>query len=140
MSTAHQSTPFLNIIDGMNTDIKVPHDDEDFNPEQQVCCEELVNCLVYLLRIRTTARALHKVFCPELASILQCISNIFLPATRKITDTAEISIVIQVTDVPLQPLFHQIEARKQHLCVMNRGVHKESSVLTPLGVHEEVRE
>ena len=119
MFITHQSIPLLDIIDRMDTDIKIPHDDEDLNPEQQMCCEELINCLLHLLSIRTTAGALHKVFCPELTGIFQCTSNMFLPVSRNIIDIAKDNIVIQVTDIPLQPLFHHIEAQKQDLLMMN---------------------
>jgi hypothetical protein len=94
----------------MNTDIKVSHDGENLNPKQQVCCKESVNCLLNFLGIRAIARALCEVFGPEATSILQCISNIFLPASRKIMDITKNSIFVQVTDVPLQPLFHQMKA------------------------------
>ena len=109
MSVTYQIVPFLDIIDGMDTDIKVPHDGEDLNPEWQMCCEELVDRLVYFPRIRATTRDLHKMFCPELTGILQSISNTLLPVSRHIAETAEITNAIKVTDVPLQPLFHQME-------------------------------
>ena len=70
MSVTYQFIPLLDIIDRMDTGIKIPHDDENLNPEQQVCCKEPINCLSYLLSIRATTGTLHKVFCPELASIL----------------------------------------------------------------------
>ena len=110
MPITYQGIPLLDIIDRMDTDIKVPHDDEDLNPGKEVCCEELVNCLLHFLSVTVAAGAVHKVFCPELTGILQPISNVFLPSSRKIINIAENSKVIQVTDVPLQPLFHQIEA------------------------------
>ena len=85
----------------MDTGIKVVHDNKHLNPEQQVYCEELLNCLLHLLSIGATAGALDKVFCPELTGIFQSFSNVFLPATRKITNTAEAGIIVQATDVPL---------------------------------------
>ena len=110
MSTTYQGIPLLDIIDRMDANIKIPCDDEDLNPGKEVCCKEHVKCLLYFLSITPTDRALGKVFCPELTGILQCISNVFLPSRRKITNITKNSIVIQVTDVPLQPLLHQIKA------------------------------
>ena len=101
MTTTYQSIPLLDIIDRIDTGIKVPHDDEDLNPEQQVCCEELVNCLLHFLSITATARALHEMFSPEFTGIFQSLPNVFLPASRKIIDLAEVRKVIQVTDVLL---------------------------------------
>ena len=90
----------------MDTDIKILHNNKDLNPEQQVLREELLNCLLNHSNIRTTAGALDKVLCPELTSILQGISNMSLPVSGKITNTAEVSIFIQATNVPPQPPFH----------------------------------
>ena len=109
MFTTYQGIPFLDIIHGMDTGIKVLHDDQDLNPRKEVCCEELVNCLFHFLSVVATAGAL-QVFCPEPTGIFQCIPNVFLPSSRKVINITEDSIVIQVTDIPLQPLFHQIEA------------------------------
>ena len=78
----YQSIPLLNVIDGMHTDIKVLHDNKHLNPEEQVCCEELLNCLLHLVNTRATTGALDKVFCPELTGIPQSISNAFLPVSR----------------------------------------------------------
>ena len=71
MPRTHQNIPLLNVIDRMHTGTKVLHDNEHFSPEQQVLCEELLDCLLHLPRIRSTTGALDKVFCPELAGILQ---------------------------------------------------------------------
>ena len=101
MCITHQNIPLLDIIDRMDTSIKVPHDDKNLNPEQQVFCEELFNCLLHFLSVRATSGALCKMLCPELAGIFQPISNIFLPSSRKIIDIAEVDIVIQITDIPL---------------------------------------
>ena len=35
-STTHQHVPFVNIIDGINTNIKIPQQAEDLNPIQQL--------------------------------------------------------------------------------------------------------
>ena len=101
ISTTHQSIPLLDIIDRIDTGIKVPHDDEDLNPGQQVFCKELVNCLLHFLNIRATAGAPHKVSCPELTGISQCFSNVPLPASRKIIGITDVAMVPQVTDSPL---------------------------------------
>ena len=110
MSTTHQGIPLLDIIDRMDTGIKVPHNAEDLNPEQQVCCEELINCLLHFPSIRATAGALHQMFGPVLTGIFQSFPDVFLPASRKTIDLAEDSTIIQVTDILLQPLFHQMKA------------------------------
>ena len=140
--TYQRIIPLLNVIDGMHTHIKLLHDNESLNPEEQVLCEELLNCLLHFPRIRSTAGALDKVFCPEFTGILQCSSNVFLPESRKIINTAEVSIVIQATNVPFSKLsIHQIEAKEQDFCVMGCRVHKElDRVLAPSTIHEEVRE
>ena len=103
----------------MNTDIKPPHDDEDLNPKEQACCEEFINCLIYLLNIMAVAGNLHKVLCPELACISQSIPNVLLLTSRDIPNLTEDGIVIQVTDIPLQPLLHQVEATEQDLLMVN---------------------
>jgi hypothetical protein len=56
--------------------------------------------------------------CPELACIFQGISNVGSPECREILDLTEDNMVIQLADVPLQPLFHHIEACKQDLFVV----------------------
>jgi hypothetical protein len=58
---------------------------EDLNPKEQVCCEELINCLVHFLNIMATAGNLCKVLCPELACIFQSIPNVFFQASREIS-------------------------------------------------------
>ena len=94
MDITHQNIPLLNVIDGVDANIKVLHDSKHLNPEKQVCCEKLLNCLLDLPDIRATGGALGKVFCPELTGVLQSFSNMFLPSSRKIINTAEVGIVI----------------------------------------------
>ena len=45
--STYPSIPLLNITDGINTSIKIPHKHKDFNPMQKMCCEKLVNCSLY---------------------------------------------------------------------------------------------
>ena len=74
--TTHQCIPFLNTIEGIDTNIKVFHEAEDLNPKQQVYCKEFVNHIPYFLNIWATAWDVYEVICPELACISQCIPNI----------------------------------------------------------------
>ena len=48
--------------------------------------------------------------CPELACIFQGTANVGGPECRKIFDLTEDNMIMQVADIPLQPLLHQIEA------------------------------
>ena len=102
----HQCIPFANIIDGIDSNIKVFHQAEGLNPIWQFCCEEVVNCLVNSPNITAVARNLQQVSCPELTSISQSIPNVCLPASRKIFNFSKGNKVIQPTNVPLQPLLH----------------------------------
>ena len=67
----------------MNADTKIPHDDKDLNPTKKVHCEKLVNCFVHLSVMAATGNPC-KVFCPELACILQCISNLCIAASWEV--------------------------------------------------------
>ena len=73
-------------------------------------CEEFINCLPHLLSIAATTGDDHKVPCPELTGIFQSSPNVELPMSEEIFNFTENSMVIQVTDIPLQPFLHQIEA------------------------------
>ena len=88
----YQHIPMLYIIESINTAIKVSHEAEGLNPEQKMCCEELVNCLIYFLNTRTATRNLYKMLCPEVAGISQYIPNLGFLQT------------------PPQPFPHHIEA------------------------------
>jgi hypothetical protein len=55
LHTTHQCIPLLDIIEGIDTNVKIPHNTEGLNPEQETGGEELVNCLMYFPNIRTTS-------------------------------------------------------------------------------------
>ena len=90
----HLSIPALNIIYGINTNIKIPHNHKDFNPMQKMCCEKLVNCTLYFLDTRAITGDTQKVLCPELACILKSISNVILLLSGEILDLTENGIVL----------------------------------------------
>src|SRR5882757_7609241 len=102
--------PLLDIIYRMDTGVEISHDDKDLNPEQEVRRKEPVDGLLHPLSAVIIAGSLDKVFRPEATSIFQRISDVLLPATIEILYILEISVIIQVADVPLQPLFHNIQA------------------------------
>ena len=52
----------------------------------------------------------------------------------------ENSIVIQVADVPLQPLPHEPQTCQQNFCMVNYRFNNKLTILTMIWVHEEVRE
>jgi hypothetical protein len=124
----------------MNTNSEVPHQAEDLNPIQQVGHEELINCLTHFLNSITAARNLHQVPCPKLAGISQSISNVGLQSDRKILGFIENGIVIQVTDILLQPFPHEVKAGEQDFQVMKWRIHKKPLVFAPFWVCEEIRE
>ena len=97
----HQGAPLLNIIHGIYPNPKVPCESKDLNPIQQIGCEELLDCFLYLPNVGTATRDPQEVLCPELACIFQAITNVVLPAIRKILDITENRIAIQIADVPL---------------------------------------
>ena len=73
--TTYRNVPLFDVIDGINTSIKIPHHNKDFNPKEQVCCKELIDGLLDLLSIVVIVGGFDKVFCPELTSIPQSIPN-----------------------------------------------------------------
>ena len=85
----------------MNTSVKIPHHNEDLNPKEQVCCEELINCLLDLLSIRTTVGGIYEVPCPEATGIPQGIPNMGLLMSGEIFTSTEDSVVIQIADILL---------------------------------------
>src|SRR5882757_499749 len=102
----------------MNTNVQVFQETEGLNPEQEVGCEEFVNCLVHVLNTRTTASSSHKVVCPEAAGILQCTPNVGCSVFWEIFDLGERNIIFQLADVLLQPFLHHIETQKRNLPVV----------------------
>ena len=65
-----------NVIHGINTNTNTPCECKDFNPMQQMHCEELLNCFLYFLSMRTAAGDPQEVLCPKLACIFQSFSNV----------------------------------------------------------------
>ena len=66
----HLHIPLVYILEGINSNVKVLQEAKDLNPKQEGCCEKFIDCLVYLLKAGAINRGLHKVACPEFASIL----------------------------------------------------------------------
>ena len=128
----HQHVPLLYVMESMNTNLKISCKDQDLNPKQEASCKEVLNCLLHILSIITVAKNLCKVVCPELARIFQGIANVSSLEYWKILNLAEDSMVIQLADVPLQPLFHHIETCKHDLFVVDKRVNKELVVGTPM--------
>jgi len=116
---AHQHIPLLYILEGVYTNVKDSHEAEDLNPMQKIGWEELINRFVDLLNPIATVGNFCKVLCPELACICQCIPNLHLATGGKTLSFVKGSIILQITDIFPQPLFHQAEAQKQNLLMMN---------------------
>jgi hypothetical protein len=74
--------------------------------------EKLVYRLMYPLNVRAVGGDARKVSCPKPTGILQRTPNTGFPKRRQVLDLTEDSIVIQVTDVLLQMILHQVKARK----------------------------
>ena len=104
-------------MESMKTNLKISCEDQNLNPKQETSCKEVLNCLLHILSTVTAARNLCKMVCPELACIFQGVANVGSPECGKIINLAKDSMVIQLADVPLQPLFHHIKACKQDLLV-----------------------
>jgi len=110
LDITHQCVPLLYVIESINTNVKASCEDENLNPIQKTRLEELVYGLVDFLNTMVTIRNFCKMLCPEVACIFQGIPNVGGPGCGKILDLTEDSIVIQVTDISLQPVLHHIEA------------------------------
>ena len=127
----HQFVPLLYIIESINTNVKVSHEDEDLNPKQKADCKEVINGLMYFLPTITDISDFYEMACPESACIFQGVSNIGSPECGKVLNLTEGSMVIQLADIPLQLYFHHIEAGKQDLPVMDWGVYEELMIGAP---------
>ena len=110
--TTHRCIPLLYVIEGMNTNVRTSSEAEDLDPKKQIRSEEFINRDAHFLGITAAAGDLHKVFCPESASVFQCVPDVGRPARRKISNLAEDRVVIQVADVLLQFSLHRVETRK----------------------------
>jgi len=95
----YQNTPLLDIIESINTNVKLSHEDQDLNPKQKTGWKELIYCPVCFLNTVLTTRNL-KMLCPEAACIFQGIPNIGSLLCFKVLDLTKDSMVVQVADVP----------------------------------------
>jgi len=105
----HHLAPLLDVIESIYTNVEPPQEDENLNPKQKAGLKELIYCLVCFLSSVVATGNLCKVFCPETACIFQGTPDMDSPLCWKILDLTEDNMVIQVADIPLQPLLHHIE-------------------------------
>lgn len=76
LQITYHSIPLFYIIESMNASFKVSGQDEDLNPKQEVCHEELVNHPTDFLKIMATAWDLYKVTGPKCACIFKGTPNL----------------------------------------------------------------
>ena len=119
---------------------KVPQNAENLNPMKYIPCEEAVYLFLYLLGMQSTSRNACQMFCPKLTCILQWTSNIGLLVRFQTLDLFEDGIILQVANIPLQLLPHQLKAGKENVFMMDQRINEKLLVFTPLLICQEVRE
>ena len=55
--STHRFVPSLNIVQGVNPDIKISYECKDFDPIQQMRREEVVDCPLYFFKVNVGVAA-----------------------------------------------------------------------------------